>query len=178
MARAPEALWSFWWDISPQGIYYSTSWKGSGNDPWSSPRSRAPSDRAVDPDRRNRQPTPAKAIVWGAGVGARLEGLIGQLRVGPMGGCAPSRGILLDRGGRASCSRAPAVGAFSGPRAGRQHGGHRRGQPQRDRSRRFVAECQAACPLPNAPAALGSYDELLADPTSTKTVMQAAVSSG
>ena len=31
-----------------------------------------------------------------------------------------------------------------------------------DRSRRFVAECQAACPQPSAPAAVGSYDELLA----------------
>jgi predicted dehydrogenase len=31
-----------------------------------------------------------------------------------------------------------------------------------DRGRRFVAECQAARPLPNPPAALGSYDELLA----------------
>jgi len=31
-----------------------------------------------------------------------------------------------------------------------------------DRSRRFVAECQAACPLPSVPAAAGSYDELLA----------------
>jgi predicted dehydrogenase len=31
-----------------------------------------------------------------------------------------------------------------------------------DRSRRFVAECQAACPVPKAPAALGGYDELLA----------------
>jgi predicted dehydrogenase len=31
-----------------------------------------------------------------------------------------------------------------------------------ERSRRFVAECQAACPLPGAPAALGSYEELLA----------------
>ena len=30
-----------------------------------------------------------------------------------------------------------------------------------DRSRRFVAECQASCPVPEAPAALGSYDELL-----------------
>lgn len=33
-----------------------------------------------------------------------------------------------------------------------------------DRSRRFVAECQAARPLPAAPAALGSYEELLARP--------------
>ena len=31
-----------------------------------------------------------------------------------------------------------------------------------DRSRRFVAECQTACPLPSTPAAVGSYDELLA----------------
>jgi predicted dehydrogenase len=31
-----------------------------------------------------------------------------------------------------------------------------------DRSRQFVLECQAACPLPKAPAAVGSYDELLA----------------
>jgi predicted dehydrogenase len=31
-----------------------------------------------------------------------------------------------------------------------------------ERSRRFVAECQGACPLPSAPAAVGSYDELLA----------------
>jgi predicted dehydrogenase len=31
-----------------------------------------------------------------------------------------------------------------------------------DRSRRFVAECQADCPLPTSPAALGSYHELLA----------------
>ena len=31
-----------------------------------------------------------------------------------------------------------------------------------DRSRGFVAQCQAACPLPNAPVALGGYDELLA----------------
>jgi predicted dehydrogenase len=31
-----------------------------------------------------------------------------------------------------------------------------------DRAQRFVAECQAACPLPSAPATLGSYDELLA----------------
>ncbi len=30
-----------------------------------------------------------------------------------------------------------------------------------ERSRRFVAECQATCPLPNEPAAVGSYDELL-----------------
>ena len=30
-----------------------------------------------------------------------------------------------------------------------------------DRSRRFVAECQTACPLPSTPA-VGSYDELLA----------------
>jgi len=30
-----------------------------------------------------------------------------------------------------------------------------------DRARQFVAECQAACPLPSAPEALGSYDELL-----------------
>jgi predicted dehydrogenase len=30
-----------------------------------------------------------------------------------------------------------------------------------DRSRRFVAECQAACPMPVAPAALGGYDALL-----------------
>lgn len=32
----------------------------------------------------------------------------------------------------------------------------------RDRGQRFVAECQAACPVPSAPVALGSYDELLA----------------
>jgi predicted dehydrogenase len=31
-----------------------------------------------------------------------------------------------------------------------------------DRSRQFIAECQAACPLPNVPAAVGGYDELLA----------------
>ena len=31
-----------------------------------------------------------------------------------------------------------------------------------DRSRQFVAQCQAARPLPSAPAALGSYDDLLA----------------
>ena len=31
-----------------------------------------------------------------------------------------------------------------------------------DRSRQFVAEGQAACAMPNVPAALGSYDELLA----------------
>jgi len=31
-----------------------------------------------------------------------------------------------------------------------------------DRSRRFVAECQASCPQPGVPAALGSYEELLA----------------
>ncbi len=31
-----------------------------------------------------------------------------------------------------------------------------------ERSREFVARCQAARPLPSAPAALGSYDELLA----------------
>jgi predicted dehydrogenase len=31
-----------------------------------------------------------------------------------------------------------------------------------DRGRRFIDECQAACPVPNLPAALGSYDELLA----------------
>jgi predicted dehydrogenase len=30
-----------------------------------------------------------------------------------------------------------------------------------DRSRRFVAECQAACPMPVAPVALGAYDDLL-----------------
>jgi predicted dehydrogenase len=30
-----------------------------------------------------------------------------------------------------------------------------------DRSRRFVAEGLSACPMPNVPAALGSYDELL-----------------
>ena len=30
-----------------------------------------------------------------------------------------------------------------------------------ERSRRFVADCQAACPLPSVPAALGGYDELL-----------------
>jgi predicted dehydrogenase len=30
-----------------------------------------------------------------------------------------------------------------------------------DRSRQFVAECQAARPLPSAPAAVGSYEELL-----------------
>jgi predicted dehydrogenase len=30
-----------------------------------------------------------------------------------------------------------------------------------DRSRAFVAECQAACPLPSAPVAVGGYDELL-----------------
>jgi predicted dehydrogenase len=30
-----------------------------------------------------------------------------------------------------------------------------------DRSRQFIAECHAACPLPNAPAAVGAYDELL-----------------
>ena len=30
-----------------------------------------------------------------------------------------------------------------------------------DRSRDFVADCQAACPMPEAPTALGSYDELL-----------------
>jgi len=30
-----------------------------------------------------------------------------------------------------------------------------------DRSRQFVAECQAGCPHPRAPEALGSYDELL-----------------
>jgi predicted dehydrogenase len=33
-----------------------------------------------------------------------------------------------------------------------------------DRSRQFVAECQAACPLPRTPAAVGSYDELLTRP--------------
>ena len=33
-----------------------------------------------------------------------------------------------------------------------------------DRSRQFIAECQAACPLPSAPAAVGSYDELLTRP--------------
>jgi len=32
----------------------------------------------------------------------------------------------------------------------------------RDRSRSFVAACQGACPMPTAPTALGSYDELLA----------------
>jgi predicted dehydrogenase len=31
-----------------------------------------------------------------------------------------------------------------------------------DRSRRFVAECQAGCPVSSMPATLGSYDELLA----------------
>jgi predicted dehydrogenase len=31
-----------------------------------------------------------------------------------------------------------------------------------ERSRRFIAECQAARPLPSGPVALGSYDELLA----------------
>lgn len=31
-----------------------------------------------------------------------------------------------------------------------------------ERSRQFVAECQAACPLPNAPLAVGGYEELLA----------------
>lgn len=31
-----------------------------------------------------------------------------------------------------------------------------------DRAREFVAECQAACPLPATPEALGSYEELLA----------------
>ena len=31
-----------------------------------------------------------------------------------------------------------------------------------DRSRRFVAECQEGCPVPTAPAAVGSYEELLA----------------
>jgi hypothetical protein len=31
-----------------------------------------------------------------------------------------------------------------------------------ERSRQFVAECQAACPLPNAPVAVGGYEELLA----------------
>ncbi len=30
-----------------------------------------------------------------------------------------------------------------------------------DRARQFVAECQTACPLPETPAALGSYDDLL-----------------
>lgn len=30
-----------------------------------------------------------------------------------------------------------------------------------DRSRQFIAECQAACPLPIAPVPVGSYDELL-----------------
>lgn len=30
-----------------------------------------------------------------------------------------------------------------------------------DRSRLFIAECQAACPFPTAPTAVGSYDELL-----------------
>ncbi|HUQ70594.1 MAG TPA: Gfo/Idh/MocA family oxidoreductase, partial [Planctomycetaceae bacterium] len=30
-----------------------------------------------------------------------------------------------------------------------------------ERSRQFIAECQAACPFPTAPAAVGSYDELL-----------------
>ena len=30
------------------------------------------------------------------------------------------------------------------------------------RSRQFIADGQAACPLPNEPAAVGSYDELLA----------------
>jgi len=30
-----------------------------------------------------------------------------------------------------------------------------------DRSRQFIAECQASCPIPTAPAAVGSYDELL-----------------
>jgi predicted dehydrogenase len=33
-----------------------------------------------------------------------------------------------------------------------------------DRSRQFIAECQASCPLPHAPEALGSYEELLARP--------------
>jgi len=33
-----------------------------------------------------------------------------------------------------------------------------------DRARQFVAGCQAACPLPSAPAAVGSYDELLTRP--------------
>jgi predicted dehydrogenase len=31
-----------------------------------------------------------------------------------------------------------------------------------DRSRQFVAECQAACPLPGTPAVVAGYDELLA----------------
>jgi len=31
-----------------------------------------------------------------------------------------------------------------------------------DRSRRFIAECQTACPLPDPPAPVGSYDELVA----------------
>ena len=31
-----------------------------------------------------------------------------------------------------------------------------------DRSREFIAGCQAACSLPSAPAAVGSYEELLA----------------
>jgi predicted dehydrogenase len=30
-----------------------------------------------------------------------------------------------------------------------------------DRSRRFIAECQAACPMPDAPAAVDGYEELL-----------------
>jgi predicted dehydrogenase len=33
-----------------------------------------------------------------------------------------------------------------------------------DRARQFVAECQAACPLPGPAEAVGSYDELLARP--------------
>jgi predicted dehydrogenase len=33
-----------------------------------------------------------------------------------------------------------------------------------ERAREFVAECQAACPLPGAPEAVGSYDELLTRP--------------
>lgn len=33
-----------------------------------------------------------------------------------------------------------------------------------ERSRQFIAECQSACPLPNAPVAVGSYAELLSRP--------------
>jgi predicted dehydrogenase len=33
-----------------------------------------------------------------------------------------------------------------------------------DRSRQFIAECQAACPQPEAPAAVSGYDELLGRP--------------
>ena len=75
--------------------------------------------------------------------------------------------------GRAAWQPMSVAGASSGPPASPGRTGRRSAlagnatltavaSRSLERSRRFVAECQADRPLPSAPAALGSYDELLA----------------